>query len=1270
MLRIAFASPNLVRNGVYRWLLDLIDASDPARMQWVGCYVPSNGRIDPDCAREVAKRMPIYGALPDHHHSVAAGEYVQFSEDAAARAVETADVCLAWEMSEGLAPIAACGVEIVLVSHSTWWAPDRDKTPDGVHFAAVSNVAAEPFENAGLRVGVVWSGVNPARVLPTESREVCRFRLGTQYEIALLYMGRLDAYKRPNTILEIRRAYKERWKTVQFGDVFPTHPDVITVPYQEHVGNVISACDCLVSTAPEAFGNAAVEAWMCGVPTVLHAKHGAAETLSPHMRSVRFCDEEMTAQDLGRLAEDAMNASPESVSRLREFALRELTSTAMAQRWAAHLERLVKPRGLPYRYRYMRTRYGNRPPRVLQFGRTEFVDANNSHVTRARPGEDVGAVLGRLGPYVDVIAAENGDDPAFHATPLPVVTEKSQWMLQMRYSEPQPREPEEKVRGLFLCPRLGFGGSERWMENIIRYSSDIQWEVAITDKVERMSFLPGVKTWAPSMVEEKLEEDWDVIVFWGIENVGQLFKRPFQGRLICVSHGTEFCPWTRNWLKESALMATDLCAVSEAALRAYPWHLHPKVDIVYQGVEFDYDPTPLSKAGFRDEYGIPPERLVIGYAGRGEPAKDPLLAAELCVAIPNTHLLHMGDLSDWPGDLRTRLQTMLPGRCTVTGHLADPTKGISACDVLLSYGPAESAGLSIMEAMMAGVEVIATPRSIVSELTPAELFSNQPTQAAKAIANTLHKELRTADDGFPAPVIMNTRLPERFEARACAEDFEHYVLDRLAQPAPGGTPLYTLSARNPPPKAHGGLDIGLSCDVVVNTSVGTATQALNTILAVLDQRSVSTFVHVVGNTEHLLLVRQALETTPATDNIRRERVRYVNAAHQSGVLGAAAIAWGYRTDRILTLVAGDHPKPGFLRDALSRMESGALAALVINGREQGTARYLVRKAFLLELELDWSIHFGGNGPPETEKQLIARLEAENHVYGRHNADIAMHGLEKLWCRKGDRTGVNYGQVRGIDVVLPFHGQFDYVQAAIDGLRKQQGCLSTTVHLIDDGSEEREGAAELMMNAVKHNDHRNGGVRFQGWRLDQNVGQFMAVNALVATETVADKFAIHDGDDISTQDRLIRTAIMMDETGCGLFSAGAKLFGGGPQALLPSYPYPHCRYYAINPATAIRTSEFERLGGYASFGSLLCDRTSLDTDFFVRAYAAGVSVAISNKTLVHYRQHAKSCVQDKATGFKSSAREYVERMSARQTSQGLFPKGDLHEPPYIQLVYTP
>jgi len=164
---------------------------------------------------------------------------------------------------------------------------------------------------------------------------------------------------------------------------------------------------------------------------------------------------------------------------------------------------------------------------------------------------------------------------------------------------------------------------------------------------------------------------------------------------------TEVGAWRPIADRLTAPLAAGHIAVSEAAAE---W-------AVRNGVHRNaIDVVPIGKrttvagdrTAMRNELGIPQDATVIGYVGRLTAIKDPLtLAAAADVVAGDPWLLLVGD-----GELRMPLEGR--PRTVLTGERPDPSPYLAAMDVFVMASRSEGMPGALVEAMGAGLPVVAT----------------------------------------------------------------------------------------------------------------------------------------------------------------------------------------------------------------------------------------------------------------------------------------------------------------------------------------------------------------------------------------------------------------------------------------------------------------------------------------------------------------------------------------------------------------------------------
>ena len=165
--------------------------------------------------------------------------------------------------------------------------------------------------------------------------------------------------------------------------------------------------------------------------------------------------------------------------------------------------------------------------------------------------------------------------------------------------------------------------------------------------------------------------------------------------------------------------------------------------------------SPESRARLRAEYGVPQDAWVFGAVGRAEASKglDVLIDAFERAALPNAWLVIVGH-----GDALPKLRRRAGARVVLPGFSREPKEWMSAFDAFVSPARFEPFGLVLLEAMQAGLPIIATR-----------------TEGALHLSGAMSPTLVPIDDG-PAMV---TALQELYQSRPDRRqyDLENYQID-------------------------------------------------------------------------------------------------------------------------------------------------------------------------------------------------------------------------------------------------------------------------------------------------------------------------------------------------------------------------------------------------------------------------------------------------------------------------------------------------------------
>lgn len=239
-----------------------------------------------------------------------------------------------------------------------------------------------------------------------------------------------------------------------------------------------------------------------------------------------------------------------------------------------------------------------------------------------------------------------------------------------------------------------------------------------------------------------------------------------------------------HWLDRlaSALPAARVMAVSEAGAAAQR-RIRPgaEVTLVHPGIDLEpYED--LDRRRSRLELGLDPEGVYVGIVGRLQEWKGQQeflrAAASVLRVKPETRFVVVGGaLLGWEGDYPQRLEQLaddlgIRDRVLFTGHRTDVPKWFSSMDVAVNASDPEPFGLVVVEAMAAGVPVVAIdaggPADVIEhERTGLLIARREPTLLAEAITRLLADPALASRIGVAGKDL----AAERYGSRRMAEDF-------------------------------------------------------------------------------------------------------------------------------------------------------------------------------------------------------------------------------------------------------------------------------------------------------------------------------------------------------------------------------------------------------------------------------------------------------------------------------------------------------------------
>lgn len=284
------------------------------------------------------------------------------------------------------------------------------------------------------------------------------------------------------------------------------------------------------------------------------------------------------------------------------------------------------------------------------------------------------------------------------------------------------RAADRKLRVGFITPSLYWGGAERWMLDLARFSGHaIEWTgVACVSAVNRDESM--VRLFEPLMpVREfgrravhQVGRRADVLVAWGAYDLAELV-RGFRGPVVFVGHGSGH--FDRGAARQAVPGATHCACVARASLEPFDG-LVPldQVAVLYNGIDPARCAQSVPHHEMRRCLGVRPNEFLVGYIGRMVPEKRPLCVARAVALLPRRYrAVFVGDGWDLAKQRKKILRT-LGARAIFVDRVEDVGNYYRALDCFALGSPREGFSMGMLEAMLCGVPCALTNVGVLPEL--------------------------------------------------------------------------------------------------------------------------------------------------------------------------------------------------------------------------------------------------------------------------------------------------------------------------------------------------------------------------------------------------------------------------------------------------------------------------------------------------------------------------------------------------------------------------
>ena len=271
-----------------------------------------------------------------------------------------------------------------------------------------------------------------------------------------------------------------------------------------------------------------------------------------------------------------------------------------------------------------------------------------------------------------------------------------------------------RLRVGFITSCLVVGGVEHWLLALAKYSNqELDWSVVVTnptlvDTEMRSAIEQYAEVGIGESVLPQLVNSVDVIVAWGVDDLERLV-RGFDGPIVQVAHNVG-C-WTENFLAANRSVASNSVAVSQAAATAFR---HRDVTVIPNGVDRDRCHALRSREVVRQEWGLAPNEVAIGFVGRLSPEKNPLAISRAVRELgPGFRAVYVG--KGYFEDLRPAARAITPDAIFVP-PMHQIGDALNALDCLIMASSCEGFSLALVECLVAGLPLVTTPVGIVPDL--------------------------------------------------------------------------------------------------------------------------------------------------------------------------------------------------------------------------------------------------------------------------------------------------------------------------------------------------------------------------------------------------------------------------------------------------------------------------------------------------------------------------------------------------------------------------
>lgn len=235
-----------------------------------------------------------------------------------------------------------------------------------------------------------------------------------------------------------------------------------------------------------------------------------------------------------------------------------------------------------------------------------------------------------------------------------------------------------------------------------------------------------------------------------------------------------------HWMFNDGVIA--VCEATRRYQRICNFVRSNRIKTIHNFIDYDRlaGAPPDARSRIRQSLGISDSATLLGVVGSVVPRKGLIYLVRalpaILAAVPNAHLLVVGgkEQSDYAVDARaTAEQLGVAGHMTWTGHRTDVQDIMAALDLFVLPSQEESFPLAILEAMAAGLPVVATTVGGIPEcVVPGETGILVPPARSEPLAAAIVDVLRDPVCARRFGEAGRRRVRERFSAQSQAPCIE------------------------------------------------------------------------------------------------------------------------------------------------------------------------------------------------------------------------------------------------------------------------------------------------------------------------------------------------------------------------------------------------------------------------------------------------------------------------------------------------------------------